>query len=103
MLGRATARLRVLAPEVKLTVDTPGGVVVALGDTEIAGRVQLFSGSAVRGRAVLVNGLPGMLSWREDGTPLSVLMFTVADGRISGIAALVDPARLAAMDLPGPA
>ncbi|WP_431932861.1 hypothetical protein [Nonomuraea jabiensis] len=65
--------------------------------------MQLFSGSAVRGRAVLVNGLPGMLSRREDGTPLSVLMFIVADGRITGIAALVDPARLAAMDLPGPA
>ncbi|GAA3224031.1 hypothetical protein [Nonomuraea helvata] len=52
---------------------------------------------------MLVNGLPGMLSWREDGTPLSVLMFTVAAGRITDIAALVDPARLAAMDLPDPA
>ncbi|GAA1622044.1 hypothetical protein GCM10009733_018300 [Nonomuraea maheshkhaliensis] len=52
---------------------------------------------------MLANGLPGMLSWREDGTSLSVLIFIVADGRITGIAALVDPARLAAMDLPGPA
>ncbi|MFI7233053.1 hypothetical protein ACIBO5_58595 [Nonomuraea angiospora] len=78
-------------------------MVVALGATEIAGRAQLFSGSATRGRAALVNGLPGMLSWREDGTPPSVLMFTVADGRITGIAALVDPARLEAMNLPDPA
>jgi RNA polymerase sigma-70 factor (ECF subfamily) len=88
--------LRVLDPEVKLTVDTPGGVVVILGATKVA------AGAAARGRAALVNGLPGIVSWREDGTPLAVIAFTVVDGRIAGITVLADPVRLASMDLPAP-
>jgi len=94
--------LRVLDPEVRLTVDTPDGVVVILGATKVAAGAQLGAGAAARGRAVLVNGLPGIVSWREDGAPLSVFAFTVVDGRIAGIAAVTDPARLALMDLPDP-
>lgn len=94
--------LRVLDPDVKLTVDTPDGVVVTLGATKVATGAQLAAGAAARGRTVLVNGLPGIMSWREDGTPLSVVAFTVVDGRITGIAVVIDPARLASMDLPGP-
>jgi RNA polymerase sigma factor (sigma-70 family) len=94
--------LRVLDPDVRLTVDTPGGAVVTLGATEVAAGARLSAGAAVRGRAVLVDGLPGLVAWREDGTPLSVTAFTVADGRITGISIVVDPARLAAMDLPDP-
>jgi len=94
--------LRVLDPEVRLSVDTHNGVVVILGATAVAGGARLFAGAAARGRAVLVNGLPGFVSWREDGAPLSVLAFTVVDGRIASIAAVADPARLASMDLPEP-
>ncbi|WP_067177581.1 sigma-70 family RNA polymerase sigma factor [Microtetraspora niveoalba] len=94
--------LRVLDPEVRLTVDTPDGVVVALGATKVAAGARLAAGAAARGRAVLVNGLPGILSWREDGAPLSVIAFTVVDGRIAGIAVVADPARLASMNLPDP-
>ncbi|GLY92712.1 sigma-70 family RNA polymerase sigma factor [Actinoallomurus iriomotensis] len=94
--------LRVLDPDVRLTVDTPGGAVVTLGATEVAAGARLSAGAAVRGRAVFVDGLPGIVAWREDGTPLSVTAFTVADGRITGISIVVDPARLAAMDLPDP-
>ncbi|GAA5021659.1 hypothetical protein [Streptomyces siamensis] len=54
-------------------------------------------------RAVDLDGRPGVLSWREDGTPLSVLVFTVVDGRITEIAVVIDPAALALMDLPDPA
>jgi RNA polymerase sigma-70 factor (ECF subfamily) len=95
--------LRVLDPEVKLTVDTPSGVVVTLGATRVAVGAQLPAGAATQGRAVLVNGFPGIISWREDSTPLSVLAFTVVDGRITDITALIDPAKLALMDLPDPA
>ncbi|GGX43963.1 DNA-directed RNA polymerase sigma-70 factor [Streptomyces chryseus] len=95
--------LRVLDPEVKLTVDTLSGVVVALGATKVAAGARLSAGAAAQGRAVRVNGLPGIVSWREDGTPLSVLAFTVVDGRITDITVVVDPARLALMDLPDPA
>jgi RNA polymerase sigma-70 factor (ECF subfamily) len=56
----------------------------------------------VQGQEVLVNGLPGLVAWREEGVPLSVVAFTVVDGRIAGIAVVTDPARLASMDLPDP-
>ncbi|WP_326620157.1 sigma-70 family RNA polymerase sigma factor [Streptomyces anulatus] len=95
--------LRVLHPEVKLTVDTPSGTVVALGATKVAAGAHLSAGAAAQGRAVLVDGLPGVVSWREDGTPLSVLAFTVADGRITGITVMADPSKLALMDLRDPA
>jgi RNA polymerase sigma-70 factor (ECF subfamily) len=51
---------------------------------------------------VLVNGLPGIVSWAEDGTVLSVMRFTVVNGRISDIVAINDPSRLAAIDVPDP-
>ncbi|MFE9674501.1 sigma-70 family RNA polymerase sigma factor [Streptomyces sp. NPDC006259] len=94
--------LRVLDPEVKLTVDTPSGVVVTLGATKVAAGAQLSASAATLGRAVLVNGLPGTISWREDGTPLSVLAFTVVDGRITDITVVIDPAKLALANLPKP-
>jgi RNA polymerase sigma factor (sigma-70 family) len=96
--------LRVLDPEVKLTVDTPNGPIVVLGATKVAAGAQLrlSAGPSVRGQDVLVNGLPGIVAWREDGTPLSVMAFTVIDGRIAGIAVVIDPARLASMNLPAP-
>ncbi|MFH8795965.1 sigma-70 family RNA polymerase sigma factor [Streptomyces sp. NPDC017941] len=94
--------LRVLDPEVELTVDTPSGVVVTLGATKVAAGAQLSADAAAQGRTVLVNGLPGVVSWREDGSPLSVLAFTVADGRIAAVTVVIDPAKLALMSLPEP-
>ncbi|MFI6390833.1 sigma-70 family RNA polymerase sigma factor [Nonomuraea sp. NPDC050540] len=93
--------LRVLDPEVKLTVDTADGVVVVLGATKVAAGARLSATAAARGRDVLVNGRPGIVSWREDGAPLSVMAFTVAEGRITAITIVTDPARLASLDLPG--
>jgi RNA polymerase sigma factor (sigma-70 family) len=95
--------LRVLDPEVKLTIDSPDGAIVVLGATKVAAGAQLrLSTSVGRGRPVFVNGRPGIVSWREDGTPLAVVMFTVVDGRIASITAVIDPAKLASMDLPEP-
>ncbi|MGP4105003.1 sigma-70 family RNA polymerase sigma factor [Nonomuraea sp. KM90] len=101
--GDFEALLRVLDPNVKLTVDTPGGTVVTLGATAVAAGARMFSGEAARQRPVLVNGVPGHMSWRPDGTPLSVIAFTVAEGRISGIHIVVDPAKLDSIRLPAPA
>ena len=47
-----------------------------------------------------VDGRPGVIAWNEHGIPLSLLTFTVADGRITEITAVADPAELALMDLP---
>ncbi|MFF1610034.1 sigma-70 family RNA polymerase sigma factor [Amycolatopsis sp. NPDC058278] len=92
--------LRVLDPEVRLTVDTPDGVVVVLGATNVAAGARI--GAAAAGRPVLVGGLPGVVAWRADGTPLSVVAFTVVDGRIVSIASVADPVKLASMELPEP-
>ncbi|NUO98883.1 MAG: sigma-70 family RNA polymerase sigma factor [Nonomuraea sp.] len=101
--GDFEALLRVLDPDVKLTVDTPAGMVVTLGATAVAAGARMFSGEVARQRPVLVNGIPGHMSWRPDGTPLSVIAFTVADGRINGIHIVVDPVKLASIQLPAPA
>jgi RNA polymerase sigma-70 factor (ECF subfamily) len=101
-LGDFEGLLRALDPEVRLTVDTPDGVVVILGATKVAAGAQLGAAAAARGRAVLLNGRPGIVSWREDGAPLSVMAFTIVDGQIASIAVVTDPARLASMDLPDP-
>ncbi|RSM54692.1 RNA polymerase subunit sigma-70 [Actinoplanes sp. ATCC 53533] len=95
--------LRVLDPEVRLTADTPSGVVVILGATKVAAGAQLSAGAAAQGWMALVNGLPGIISWREDGTPLAVIAFTVVDGLITDIEVVNDPAKLALMELPDPA
>ncbi|MFD3651366.1 sigma-70 family RNA polymerase sigma factor [Streptomyces cyaneofuscatus] len=99
--GRFEQLLRVLHPDVKFTVHSPNGRFVTLGATEVATRARV-AGSAARGHTVTVNGRPGVISWSEDGTPVSLLAFSVADGRITEITALTDPARLALMDLPHP-
>nr|WP_157358762.1 sigma-70 family RNA polymerase sigma factor [Amycolatopsis sp. ATCC 39116] len=93
--------LRVLDPDVKLTADTPDGTVVVLGATKVAAGARLSA--AARGHAVPVNGRPGFVAWSEDDAPLSIVAFTVADGRIVDIAVVTDPAKLAAANLPHPA
>ncbi|RSS20986.1 sigma-70 family RNA polymerase sigma factor [Streptomyces sp. WAC05458] len=99
--GRFEQLLRVLHPEVRFTVHTANGTFVTLGATEVATRARV-AGSAARGHAAIVDGRPGVISWSEDGTPLSLMFFTVTDGRITEITAMVDPAALARMDLPDP-
>ncbi|WP_433890402.1 sigma-70 family RNA polymerase sigma factor [Streptomyces sp. CA-111067] len=98
--GDFEALLRVLDPEVRLTVDTPAGEVVTLGATRVAASAQLGASAAVHGRPALLGTRPAVISWRADGSPLSVLAFTVTATRITEITALTDPAKLALMDLP---
>ncbi|MFE5910538.1 sigma-70 family RNA polymerase sigma factor [Streptomyces wedmorensis] len=100
--GRFERLLEVLHPEVEFTVHTPSGRFVTIGATEVAGRARM-AGGAAHGHPATVNGRPGVIAWNKDGTPLSVLAFTVAAGRITEITAVVDPARLALMGLPDPA
>ncbi|MGW1993842.1 sigma-70 family RNA polymerase sigma factor [Embleya sp. NPDC001921] len=102
LAGDFEALLRVLDPNVKLTVDTPDGVVVTLGATRVAAGARMVSGEVAHHRPVLVDGVPGQMSWRPDGTPLSLIAFTVAEGRITGIHIVVDPAELASIHLPAP-
>ncbi|MGA5295227.1 sigma-70 family RNA polymerase sigma factor [Streptomyces koyangensis] len=98
--GDFEALLRVLDPNVKLAVDTSDGMVVTLGATKVASGARMFSGDVARHRPVLVNGIPGHISWRPDGTPLSLIAFTITEDRITGIHIVVDPAKLASVRLP---
>ncbi|MFE7468022.1 sigma-70 family RNA polymerase sigma factor [Streptomyces sp. NPDC057499] len=100
--GRFERLLEVLHPEVEFTVHAAEGRFVTIGATEVAGRARVAAASAL-GRAATVDGLPGIIAWNPDGTPLSVLAFVVTDGRVTGMTAVVDPAALARMDLPAPA
>lgn len=100
--GQFERLLEVLHPEVEFTVHTSEGQFVTLGATDVAARARVAGGAAL-GRTATVNGRPGVIAWKEDGTPLSLLAFTVVDGCITEITAVVDPARLALMDLPSPA
>jgi hypothetical protein len=40
------------------------------------------------------------MSWSPDGSPLSIIAFTVTEGRITGIHIVVDPAKLVSIHLP---
>ena len=95
--------LRVLDPEVKLSVDTPDGMVVVLGATEVASgaRIAAGSGGAVRGVAVLVNGLPGFAAFGADGKLISVMAFSVVNGLITRMQGVSDPAKLTSVALHG--
>ncbi|WP_061296078.1 sigma-70 family RNA polymerase sigma factor [Herbidospora cretacea] len=103
--GDFEALLRVLHPEVKLTVDTPESKVVILGATQVAAGAtsRATTGKATQGQSVRVNGLPGFLTRRENGTPLSLMAFTVTENRITEIKIVTDEKKLASINLPDPA
>jgi len=93
----------VLHPDVVLRSDggaaRPYASAVVRGAAEVAGRAITFSQPGARLHPVLVNGDPGVVAVL-DGELLSVMAFTVANGRVVAIDVLADPDRLARLDLP---
>ena len=86
----------VLDPEVEFHVDIgPPSERVAVGAETVAQRV-LARGSrfAPFGRFAIVNGGPGVLVAPPGKRPMAVVGFTVAEGRISAIEVVADPAKL---------
>jgi RNA polymerase sigma-70 factor (ECF subfamily) len=99
--GDFEALVAVLDPDVVLRAD--GGVSGlsrhARGAETVARQATMWSRqAALTVRRALVNGAAGLVSER-DGTPVSVGAFTVRNGRIVELAFLVDPERLAKLDL----
>ena len=86
--------LRVLDPEVKLSMETDAGTTVLLGATAVAGGARLGAQGA-RGIPVYVNGLPGFLAFGPGGRPVAFAGFVVVDGRITEMRGVADPARVA--------
>ena len=90
--------LAVLDPDVVLRADDGSGALQLVeGARAVATRAQLFSGDRVVHPAI-IDGATGFVA-SEAGQPVAVLAFTIVDGRITGIDALHEPARLATLGL----
>jgi RNA polymerase sigma factor (sigma-70 family) len=93
--GDFDALVSLLDPDVVLRSD----IRVAKGAAAVAGSALMFADLARILHPVLVNGAAGVVI-TADGRPVSVMGFTVTDGRIVEIEALTSPARLARLELP---
>jgi RNA polymerase sigma-70 factor (ECF subfamily) len=96
--GDFEALLEVLDPEVELRIDggalRKGSSLVLHGADAVAAHTATYSKWSSLVRPALVNGAAGALVATRDKI-LSVMAFTVADGQIVQIDALMDPERLA--------
>jgi RNA polymerase sigma-70 factor, ECF subfamily len=98
--GDFDALVAVLDPDVVLRTDSgrPVTSVLVRGAAAVAGNALRFSAGARWVRPALVNGAAGVVVVPH-GRLAAVMAFTVVDGRVVAIDALIDPARLAALDL----
>jgi RNA polymerase sigma-70 factor (ECF subfamily) len=98
--GDFDALVAVLDPDVLVRSDggPTGPTHLIRGAERVASQAVLFSRPDVTVRRALVNGAAGLVSFR-DGRPFSVGAFTVKNGKIVEIDFLVDPARVALLDL----
>ncbi|MFI1767034.1 RNA polymerase sigma factor SigJ [Streptomyces sp. NPDC020800] len=103
--GDFEALLALLHPDVELRADA-GALVrgaaaskAVRGARAVAEQAATFSRLAGFARLALVNGSVGVVTAPE-GQPLSVMAFTVVDGRITAMYILADPDRLAGLALP---
>ncbi|MFF5210164.1 RNA polymerase sigma factor SigJ [Streptosporangium sp. NPDC000396] len=101
--GDFDALVTVLDPGVVLRSD--GGAararhtVVITGAHTVAGQALTFRRFSPFVQPALINGAAGVVAI-ANGQPLSVMAFTVADGKVLAIDVLSDPERLRRLDLP---
>lgn len=98
--GDFDALLRVLDPDLTWTRRTARDEVVFIGANAVLEAVRRGDPSRIEARRVSVNGAPGILVWGPTGKPVGLMACTVVGGRIVDVDSLLDPARLARMDLP---
>jgi RNA polymerase sigma factor (sigma-70 family) len=100
--GDFEALVAVLDPDVVVRSDggllRPGATAVVRGAEAVARRALTFARMSPFVRPALINGAAGVVVVPE-GQPFSVMGFTVVDGKIVAIDALVDPDRLRELDL----
>ncbi len=100
--GDLEGLIAVLDPEVVLYSDataSPSGVPLTVhGAAAVAGGARAASARARYGSIALVNGAPGLIM-APRGRLLIALAFTFSGDKISQIAVVADPDRLAALDL----
>jgi RNA polymerase sigma-70 factor (ECF subfamily) len=99
--GDFDALVAVLDPDVILRSDggprRPGQTIILHGPDAVAARAMSFAHGARHARPALVNGAAGVVI-TPAGRPVSVIGFTVRDGKIVALDALSDPERLAQLD-----
>ncbi len=95
--------LKLLDPDVVVRADFGGvrGLVRVEGAREVAGSALMFRHLAGYGRRVLVDGRPGLIVVPPRGV-YAVMGFNFDGDRITGLDVLVDPKRLARLQLPDP-
>ena len=88
-----------LDPDVVVREDTGSGTLVEVrGAENVARRAMVFSQLGLVVRPALVNGAAGWVSLLE-GDVYAIAALTVRNGRITTMDILLDPARLARLDL----
>src|SRR5215217_835705 len=99
--GDFDALLAVLDPDIVLRGDWGSGTIVEVRGAQNVARRALAAASQLDlvGRRALINGAPGWVSVL-DGELFSIGALTVHNGRIRRMDILLDPARLARLDLP---
>src|ERR671911_230576 len=98
--GDFDALVAVLDPDIVERVDTGSGTIVEVrGAQNVARRAMAASQrDGLVGQRALINGAPGWVSVL-DGELFAIAALTVHNGRITTMDVLLDPARLARLDL----
>jgi RNA polymerase sigma factor (sigma-70 family) len=98
--GDFDAIVAVLDPDIVVREDTGSGTIVEVrGALNVARRAMAASQrDGLVGRRALINGAPGWVSVL-DGELFAIAALTVHNGRITTMDVLLDPARLARLDL----
>jgi RNA polymerase sigma factor (sigma-70 family) len=98
--GNLDGLLAVLDPDLVLHADggttRPENTVAVSGARNVASRAMHFAQPNATLRPVVINGKPGVLTAIGD-TRISLMSFTIHEGRIIRIDALVDPTRLTSL------
>jgi RNA polymerase sigma-70 factor (ECF subfamily) len=92
--GDFDALVRLLDPEVVGRSDLGATARVLRGAEAVARGAIIGSQLSAAAQVVIVNGAPGVVAFNDDGTPRSVVAFTVRKGKITEINVLADPDRL---------
>jgi RNA polymerase sigma-70 factor (ECF subfamily) len=100
--GNFDALLTVLDPDIVLRAD--GGAAKGMsrlvrGAQAVVSQAASFSKLGLSSQVVLVNGSVGVVSRLPDGRVLSVIGFTISDGKVVEMDILADPDRLSRLDL----